>query len=230
MALPGSGTGRIMTLYRIEKYPVSGRRVSMSLMAAVRELLTAAGCQLWTGEVVTYQGTYFTMHDARLFTRPQAPPDILVSGFGPEATKLAAQIGQGWISASPDTEGMKIYRDAGGTGRTQAGAKICWAETEKRPRRPRRPRTGSGAIRLAAASSQDAPMWMQYEAVAQLTSPDDIAKTVPCGPDAARAAEAIAEYVEAGFDEIYIAQMGPDQDNGIRFLAEEVLPLLNTRT
>jgi hypothetical protein len=50
------------------------------------------------------------------------------------------------------------------------------------------------------------------------------------GPDeiirAAQTAEAIAEYVEAGFDEIYIAQMGPDQDSGIRFLAEEVLPLL----
>lgn len=106
--------------------------------------------QLWTGEVVTYEGTYFTVHDAKLFTRPQTPPDILVSGFGPEATRLAAQIGQGWISASPDAEGMKIYRDAGGTGRTQAGAKICWAETEKRPRRPR---TGSGAIRPAAASS-----------------------------------------------------------------------------
>ncbi len=50
------------------------------------------------------------------------------------------------------------------------------------------------------------------------------------GPDAARAAEAIAEYVDAGFDEIYIAQMGPDQDSGIHFLAEEVLPLLITRT
>lgn len=49
------------------------------------------------------------------------------------------------------------------------------------------------------------------------------------GPDEIiRAAQAIAEYVEAGFDEIYIAQMGPDQDSGIRFLAEEVLPLLNT--
>ena len=50
---------------------------------------------------------------------------------------------------------------------------------------------------------------MQDEAIAQLTSPDDIAGTVPCGPDAARAAEAIAGYAGAGFDEIYIAQMGP---------------------
>jgi hypothetical protein len=82
----------------------------------------------------------------------------------------------------------------------------------------------------AGQLSQDAPMWMQYEAVSELTSTGDIAKTVPCGPDAGRAAEAIAEYVEVGYDEIYIAQMGPDQDSGIRFLAEEVLPLLNTRT
>ena len=48
-------------------------------------------------------------------------------------------------------------------------------------------------------------MWLQDEAIAQLTSPDAIAETVPCGPDAARAAEVIAKYVEAGFDEIYIA-------------------------
>jgi hypothetical protein len=104
--------------------------------------------------------------------------------------KLAAQIGQGWISTSR-----------------------LWGH-----------QAGGGQL------SQDAPMWMQYEAVAELTSPDDMAKTVPCGPDPARAAEAIAEYAEAGYDEIYIAQMGPDQDSGIRFLAEEVLPLLNTGT
>ena len=48
----------------------------------------------------------------------------------------------------------------------------------------------------------------------------------PCGPDAARAAESIAAYVDAGFDEIYVSQMGPDQEGGIRFLAEEVLPIL----
>jgi hypothetical protein len=28
---------------------------------------------------------------------------------------------------------------------------------------------------------------------------------------------------------IYIAQMGPDQESGIRFLAEEVLPLLDSK-
>jgi hypothetical protein len=49
---------------------------------------------------------------------------------------------------------------------------------------------------------------------------------VPCGPDPERAADAIKKYVDAGFDEVYISQMGPDQEGGIRFLADEVLPRL----
>ena len=63
--------------------------------------------RLWTGEVVTHEGTYFTVHDAKLFTVPETPPEILVSGFGPESTKLAASIGDGWITTSPDADGLK---------------------------------------------------------------------------------------------------------------------------
>jgi G6PDH family F420-dependent oxidoreductase len=182
--------------------------------------------RLWAGETVTHEGRYFTVHDAKLFTLPETPPDILVSGFGPESTKLAASVGDGWITVSLDSDGMKTYRDAGGSGRTQGGLKICWAETEKEAKETAHRLWGheAGGGQLA----QDSPLWLQYEAVAQLTSPDDIAETVPCGPDAARAAEAIAKYVDIGFDEIYIAQMGPDQEGGIRFLAEEVLPLLKS--
>ena len=136
--------------------------------------------QLWTGEVVTHQGRYFTVHDAKLFTIPQTPPDILVSAFGPQSTELAAGIGDGLIPVTPEPDIMKAYRDAGGTGRTQCGMKICWAETEKEAKETAHRLWGheAGDGQLA----QDAPMWLQYEAVAELTSPDDIAESVPCGP------------------------------------------------
>jgi len=147
-----------------------------------------------------------------------------VSGFGPLATKLAAEVGDGWITASPDAEGMDTYRSAGGTGRTQGGMKICWAETEKEGKETAHRLWGHQPA--AGQQSQDAPLWLQYEAVAKLTSPDDMTSTVPCGPDPARAAEVISKYIDVGFDEIYIAQMGPRQEEGIHFLAEEVLPLL----
>jgi G6PDH family F420-dependent oxidoreductase len=180
--------------------------------------------KLWTGDVVTHEGRYFTVHDAKLFSAPDVAPDILLSGFGPVATKLAAQIADGWMTMTPDADGMKVYRDAGGSGVTQGGMKICWAESEKEGKETAHRLWGHqpGGGQLA----QDAPMWLQYEAVAELTTPDDMLDTVPCGPDAAKAAEAISQYIDVGFDEIYISQIGPDQEGGIRFLAEEVLPLL----
>ena len=119
---------------------------------------------------------------------------------------------------------MKVYHDAGGVGRTQAGMKICWAETEKEGKETAHRLWGHEPA--GGQLAQDAPLWLQYEALARLTSPDDMTDQVPCGPDAERAAEAIAKYVNVGFDEIYIAQMGPDQESGIRFLMEDVLPLL----
>jgi G6PDH family F420-dependent oxidoreductase len=179
---------------------------------------------LWTGDVVTHQGQHFTVHDARVFSLPETPPEILVSGFGPKAAALAAEVGDGWIAVSPDADGMRAYRDAGGTGRTQAGLKICWAPDEDDAAKTAHRLWGfQGA---GGQTSQDIPLWLGFEGIRELTTPDDVKKAVPCGPDAERVADSIREYVEVGFDELYVSQMGPDQEGGIRFLQDEVFPLL----
>jgi G6PDH family F420-dependent oxidoreductase len=180
--------------------------------------------RLWAGDTVTHEGRYYTVHNAKIWSLPPTPPPILISGFGPESTELAARIGDGWISTSPNSEDVQTYRGAGGTGRKQAGTKICYAETEKEAARIAHERWGHSAA--GGQVSQDLPMWHSFEALKDLSSPEDSAKAVPCGPDAARAAESISEFIEAGFDEVYVAQMGPDQEAGIGFLAKEVLPLL----
>jgi hypothetical protein len=50
---------------------------------------------------------------------------------------------------------------------------------------------------------------------------------VPCGPSAAAHLQSITQYVEAGFDEVYISQIGPDQDGFFSFYSAEILPWLN---
>jgi G6PDH family F420-dependent oxidoreductase len=181
--------------------------------------------RLWTGETVTHHGTYYTVHNAKIWSVPHTPPPILVSGFGPRATELAARIGDGWINVQPDADALRLYRDRGGKGVTQGGVKICWAETVEQAAETAQRRWGHEG--LGGQAAQDLPTWESFEAIAEASSPERMAQMVACGPDAARAAESIAAYVDAGFDEIYIAQMGPDQQGGIRFLAEEVLPLLS---
>lgn len=55
---------------------------------------------------------------------------------------------------------------------------------------------------------------------------DDVAEQVPCGPDPERHLAAIREYVDAGFDHVYVHQVGPDQEGFFRFYEDEVLPKL----
>ncbi|MBL7501790.1 TIGR03557 family F420-dependent LLM class oxidoreductase [Frankia sp. CNm7] len=183
--------------------------------------------RLWSGETVTHRGRHYTVHNAKIFSRPDEPPPIYVSGFGDKAIRLAAQAGDGWITVRPDADGLRSYRRFGGQGGTQAGVKICWAPTEEE--------AAETAWRLwghegtGGQASQDVPTWHTFEALGAASSPDEAARKVACGPDPKRAADVLAQYADAGFDEVYVAQIGPDQAGGIRFLAEEVLPLLPPR-
>jgi hypothetical protein len=47
-----------------------------------------------------------------------------------------------------------------------------------------------------------------------------------CGPDPDVHLQAIRPYIEAGFDEIYISQIGPEQDGFFSFYSSEILPRL----
>ena len=60
--------------------------------------------RLWEGDVVTHRGRYYNVDGARIYTLPDSPPPIPVSGFGPRATDLAARIGDAYVTTSPDTE------------------------------------------------------------------------------------------------------------------------------
>jgi G6PDH family F420-dependent oxidoreductase len=179
---------------------------------------------LWSGETVTHEGRHYTVHSARLFSLPAEPPPILLSGFGPESAKLAAKIADGYINVQPDKDLLADYRHAGGTGLTQGGLKICWAASEEEAAQTAQRLWGHEGVGGQAA--QDLPLWTEFESLAETSSPERMSRTIACGPDPKRAAESIGAYIDAGFDEIYIAQMGPDQAGGIRFLADEVLPLL----
>jgi hypothetical protein len=59
-----------------------------------------------------------------------------------------------------------------------------------------------------------------------LLTEDQVAQSVTCGPDPERHVAAITPYVEAGFDELCIAQIGPDQSGFLRFFEREVRPRL----
>jgi G6PDH family F420-dependent oxidoreductase len=182
--------------------------------------------ELWRGETVTHRGTHYTVDAARVFSLPDEPPAILISGFGPKAAELAARAGDGYLNVAPAADLVKTYREASGTGVVQGGMKFCWAESADDAAKTAYRLWGFEGI--GGQSAQELPSWVEFEALAEASSPEQVAEKVPCGPDPEPVAQGIKEYFDAGFDEVYVSQMGPDQAGGLKFLTEQVLPMIAT--
>ncbi len=66
-----------------------------------------------------------------------------------------------------------------------------------------------------------------FEEAASLVTEDMVKEKIPCGPDPERHVRAITEFLEAGFDEVYVNQIGPDWPGFLDFYARELAPRLD---
>ncbi len=183
---------------------------------------------LWTGEDLTHHGRHYTVENARIYTRPESPPEILMSGFGPLATDLAARIADGFVSTKPDAEMLARFRKSAKPGATgQVGFKVAWAPTEDEGVRLAHsiwPNSG-----LPGELAQVLPTVEHFEQAATLVTEDQTRSAVTAGCDPQEYVEAYAPFVEAGFDEIYVATMGPYWAPMLERFGTDVLPELRTR-
>ena len=180
--------------------------------------------QLWNGGYVTHHGRYYTVENARIFSLPESNPPVLVSGFGPDSTDLAARIGDGYVNTGPVSDLVDRYRSSGGKGPAVAAVKVCWAADQASARKLAYDRWKSSG--LPGQLSQELAMPSHFEAGSRLVTEDDVAESIPCGPDPEVHADVLARYAKAGFDEVFIAQVGDDQRGFLEFFARKLRPIL----
>jgi G6PDH family F420-dependent oxidoreductase len=180
---------------------------------------------LWRGEELSHRGQHYTVENARVYSKPEVPPPVIVSAFGPQATDLAARIGDGYANTSPDHELLGRYREKGGRGPAMAGVKVCWGEDEAECRRLAHELWRSSGV--PGQLSQDLPTPAHFEQAAQLVTEEQIAEKIPCGPDVERIASTIQDYLDAGFDEVYVNQIGTHQRRFFDVFRRDVEPLLS---
>jgi G6PDH family F420-dependent oxidoreductase len=179
---------------------------------------------LWTGETVSHAGPYYTVDTARIYTLPDQPPPVFVSGFGPKATELAAEIGDGYINTSPDQELVSLFKSGSGGKPAMGGFKVCWADTEDEGVEiAHRLWANAG---LPGELAQVLPSPAHFEQASQLVTEESTRSSSVCGPDVERHAAAFQPYAEAGFDDVYVSNMGPNYQAMIRAYGEKVLPQL----
>ena len=176
---------------------------------------------LWEGDLWSFDGDYYTVDNARLYTLPPNEIEIVVAAGGPEAAQLAGDIGDGLVATHPDVELVDAFVAAGGAGPRYGQLTVCWAARESDARRTALEWWPNGG--LQGTLSQELPLPSHFEAAASMVTEDDVADEVVCGPDPAAHLDAIATFAEAGFDHVYIHQVGPDQAGFVDFYEREIL-------
>ncbi|MFG3599635.1 TIGR03557 family F420-dependent LLM class oxidoreductase [Micromonospora chersina] len=216
----GVGTGEALNEHIFgDPWPQADVRLEM-LEEAV-EVIRA----LWTGDFVNHHGRHYTVEHARIYTRPDAPPPIYVSGFGPKSIELAARIGDGYVSTMPDADMVRRFRDSGGGEKPcQAGFKAAYADSEDEGVRIAYERWPNAGV--PGELSQVLPSPRHFEQAAQLVQPEMMKESFVCGRDADAHLEMIDKYAKAGFDEIYVANTGPHWQGLFDLYEREVLPRL----
>ena len=163
--------------------------------------------ELWHGELTSHRGTHYTVENARLYTLPEEPPEIMVAASGPKAAELAGEIGDGLVATAPDSELVSTFDSAGGASKPRfAQLTVCWAEDEDEAITTAHEVWPNAGLRGTLA--QELPLPSHFEQAAQMVSREELAELIVCGPDPERHRAAIQEYVDAGFDHVYVHQVG----------------------
>jgi G6PDH family F420-dependent oxidoreductase len=175
---------------------------------------------LWEGGQRSHRGRHYTVENARVYDLPDEPVPVYVSGFGPKAIKLAARIGDGFCTTSPDKDAIGLYRSEGGKGPVHAGTKVCFMDSEEKARETVHRLWPNES--LPGELAQVLPTPSHFEQACSLVTPDML--QTPVGPDLDAHAESLQAYADAGVDELFVQQIGPDQDAFFDRWAPEILP------
>ncbi|SFS72649.1 TIGR03557 family F420-dependent LLM class oxidoreductase [Halostagnicola kamekurae] len=200
-----------------EKWPEHDVRLEM--LAEAMALMRA----LWAGENTSHHGEYFTAENARLYTVPEEIPEIVVSAFGPETAQFAGEDGDGLWTSGPRAEVVDAYEGAGGEGPKYAQLHCCYAATEDEAVDTVYEYWPNGSI--PGELGQELPTPAHFQQAATMVEREDVAEgSTVTDPDPQAHIDSIEQAIEAGYDHVYVHQIGPEQDDAIEFYAEEVLP------
>lgn len=217
----GVGTGENLNEHVFgDPWPAPPVRLRMleEAMEVIREL--------WTGEEQNFEGEFYTLDRARLYSIPDAPPPMIVAASGEIAAQLAGRSGDGIVSTSPDRQLLDAWRGAGGEGPRMGMVHLVYDTDEQRARETLAKHWTHAP--LAGELNADLRRPAEFMAASQFIRLEDYGDEIPCGPDPEKVVERVREYEEAGFDHVILHQIGPEQDAFFDFFEQELNPRLGS--
>jgi G6PDH family F420-dependent oxidoreductase len=184
--------------------------------------------RLHEGGLVDHDGEYFQVDSARIWDLPDEPVPLAVAVSGEDSLSRLAPLADHMVAVEPQRELVDGWNAVDGAPRIGDRARaigqipICWDPDEKAAvqRAHEQFRWFAGGWSVNA----DLPTTAGFAAATQFVRPEDVADSIPCGPDLDRVVEAVSAFWDAGFTDVALVQVGGDTQD--RFLAEAAGPLL----
>jgi G6PDH family F420-dependent oxidoreductase len=184
--------------------------------------------QLWQGGYQTYWGKFFNLDAGRIYTLPKQPVLIIISAMGAKSAQIAGELGDGLVTTKPQPELVKTFLDTGGKNKPIFGQmSLCFDQSEQKAQEimvKEWPLAG-----MPKPLNTELRLPKDFESTAKLVRPEDATKDVPLGANAEAIIQAIQKYIKAGFDHLYIHNIGPNQEQFIEFARTEILPKLRVK-
>lgn len=191
--------------------------------------------RLLSGKKVRYQGKHFTMESVRLYTLPDTPPPIYIAATGPQTLQFAGRTCDGLITPAASHERLHGILDNFAKGAQEAGRDpdklpkllqihLSWAATYEEALQHAITEWPNGGMNFP---KQDIRTPEDFAAMAKLVRPEHFQGRVLISPDLDEHRVHLQSFLDLGFDEIHVHNVGRNQEEFIRAFGEHVLPALH---
>ncbi|WP_340698193.1 TIGR03557 family F420-dependent LLM class oxidoreductase [Cellulosimicrobium funkei] len=188
-----------------ERWPAVGERHDMleEAVEIIRSLLD--------GERLTFDGVHYRVDSAKLWDLPDETVEIGVAVSGPQSIERFAPLADHLVTTEPEAGVVQRWssvreRAELAPSRVVGQMPICWDPDEETAvaRAHEQFRWFGGGWRVNA----DLPTTEAFEAATAFVRPEDVAASIPCGPDLDAVVEAASAWWEAGFTDLALVQVG----------------------
>lgn len=181
--------------------------------------------QLWQGKMTSYYGSYYTIDSAKIYTRHETDIPIIYSAMGRQSARDAGKYGDGLISTMPDRDLVMMFEESGGLGKAKyAQFSVCYDKDTKKAKEIVQKIWPLSGLPKPLNTELKLPGFFQK--ASQIVDLEEATRTISTGADTEAILETFNKYKQAGFTEIYVHNIGPNQEEFIKFFTKEVLPQL----
>lgn len=184
--------------------------------------------ELHTGDLITYVGEHFRVDSARIWDVPDTPVEIGIAVSGAEGVDAFAPLGDHLIAVEPKAELVDLWDEAhDADGSRPRSRKIGQVPISWDPDRDAAIERAHDQFRWFGGGwpvNAELPTPASFAAASRFVRSEDVAESIVCGPDLDELAESVRPFLDAGFTDIALVQIGDEQQD--RFLAEAAAPLL----